>query len=67
MSSLLNKESNSNNLKGITLANVCGDRNIVQGYVHNFEGFHTVSSIKDHHLKVDYVHAIVILVLEIQR
>lgn len=52
MSSLLNKESNSNNLKGITLANVCGDRNIVQGYVHNFEGFHTVSSIKDHHLKV---------------
>ncbi|KAI5420344.1 SH2 domain-containing protein A isoform X1 [Lathyrus oleraceus] len=51
MSSLLNKESNSNNLKGITLANVCGDRNIVQGYVHNFEGFHTVSSIKDHHLK----------------
>lgn len=51
LSSLLHKESNSSNLKEIHLANLCGDSSGVQGYVHNYEGFHTVSSIKDHHLK----------------
>ncbi|PNY05274.1 SH2 domain protein [Trifolium pratense] len=44
-------ESNSRNLKELHLANRCGDISGVQGYVHNYEGFHTVSSIKDHHLK----------------
>ncbi|XP_012575055.1 SH2 domain-containing protein A-like isoform X2 [Cicer arietinum] len=51
LSSLLNKESNSSDLKKITLANVGGNGNNVQGYVHNFEVFHNVSFIKDHHLK----------------
>ncbi|XP_061345036.1 SH2 domain-containing protein A-like [Gastrolobium bilobum] len=51
LSSLLNKESNSSNLKKITLANVGGDGNTVQGYVHNFEVFPIVSCIKDCHLK----------------
>lgn len=52
LSSLLNRESNSSTLKKITLANVGGDENSVQGYVHNFEVFPIVSSIKDQHLKV---------------
>ncbi|XP_020205835.1 SH2 domain-containing protein A isoform X1 [Cajanus cajan] len=49
--SLLNKESISSDLKKLTLANVGGDGNSVQGYVHNFEIFPIVSSLKDRHLK----------------
>ncbi|KAI4333438.1 hypothetical protein L6164_018254 [Bauhinia variegata] len=51
LSSLLNKESNSCMLKKITLANVGGDGDSVQGFVHNLEVFPHVSSIKDHHSK----------------
>ncbi|KAI4323101.1 hypothetical protein L6164_022733 [Bauhinia variegata] len=51
LSSLLDKESDSSMLKKISLANVGGDGNGVQGYVHNLEVFPVVSSIKDHHLK----------------
>lgn len=50
--SLLNMESGSSDLKKLTLANVGGDGNSVQGYVHNFEIFPIDSSIKDSHLKV---------------
>lgn len=49
--SLLNMESCSSDLKKLTLANVGGDGNSVQGYVHNFEIFPIDSSIKDSHLK----------------
>lgn len=52
MSSSSSTESNSSNLKKITLANVGGDGKSVHGYLHNFEIFPIVSSIKDHHLKV---------------
>ncbi|KAE9592859.1 putative transcription factor STAT family [Lupinus albus] len=51
LTSLLNREPDSSNLKKITLANVGGDEDSVKGYVHNFEVFPLVSSIKDHHLK----------------
>lgn len=50
--SLLNKESGSSHLKKLTLANVGGDGKSVQGYVHNFEIFPIITSIKDCHLKV---------------
>ncbi|KAL2581390.1 hypothetical protein AAZX31_15G200400 [Glycine max] len=49
--SLLNKESGSSHLKKLTLANVGGDGKSVQGYVHNFEIFPIITSIKDCHLK----------------
>ncbi|KAL2328274.1 hypothetical protein Fmac_021701 [Flemingia macrophylla] len=49
--SLLNKESTSSDLKKLTLENVSGDGNSMQGYVHNFEIFPIVSSIRDCHLK----------------
>ncbi|MED6156268.1 hypothetical protein PIB30_013074 [Stylosanthes scabra] len=51
LSPLSNMESNSNDLRKIVLANIGGDGNNSQGYVHNFEIFPSVSSIKDHHLK----------------
>ncbi|XP_057447646.1 SH2 domain-containing protein B-like isoform X3 [Lotus japonicus] len=51
LSSLLNKEPNSSDLRKITLANVGGDGNSVHGYVHNFEVFPIISPVKDHHLK----------------
>ncbi|MED6150338.1 hypothetical protein PIB30_071369 [Stylosanthes scabra] len=51
LSPLSNKESNSNDLRKIVLANIGGDGNNSQGYVLNFEIFPSVSSIKDHHLK----------------
>lgn len=50
--SLLNEKSGSSDLKKLTLANVGGDGNSVQGYVHNFEIFPSISSVKDYHLKV---------------
>ncbi|XP_027911313.1 SH2 domain-containing protein A-like isoform X2 [Vigna unguiculata] len=49
--SLLNEKSGSSDLKKLTLANVGGDGNSVQGYVHNFEIFPSISSVKDYHLK----------------
>ena len=52
LASLLNKESNSSNLRKIVLANIGGDGNSLQGYVRNFEVFPFVSPIKDQHLKV---------------
>ncbi|KAK7342850.1 hypothetical protein VNO80_25806 [Phaseolus coccineus] len=49
--SLLNEKSGSSDLKKLTLANVGGDGNSVQGYVHKFEIFPNISSTKDYHLK----------------
>ncbi|XP_017406151.1 SH2 domain-containing protein A isoform X2 [Vigna angularis] len=49
--SLLNEKSGSRDLKKLTLANVGGDGNSVQCYVHNFEIYPTISSVKDYHLK----------------
>ncbi|KAL9298115.1 hypothetical protein ACSQ67_024011 [Phaseolus vulgaris] len=49
--SLLNEKSGSSELKKLTLANVGGDGNSVQGYVHKFEIFPNISSTKDYHLK----------------
>ncbi|XP_027354900.1 SH2 domain-containing protein A-like isoform X2 [Abrus precatorius] len=51
LSSLLNKEDGSSDLKKLTLANVGGDGNCVQGYVHKFEILPIVSSVKEFHLK----------------
>lgn len=50
--SSLNEKSGSSDLKKLTLANVGGDENSVQGYVHNFEIYPTIFSVKDYHLKV---------------
>ncbi|XP_047150279.1 SH2 domain-containing protein A-like [Vigna umbellata] len=49
--SLLNEKSGSRDLKKLTLANVGGDGNSVQCYVHNFEIYPTIASVKDYHLK----------------
>ncbi|CAJ1978423.1 unnamed protein product [Sphenostylis stenocarpa] len=49
--SISNEESGSSDLKKLTLANVGGDGNSVQGYVHNFQIFPVISSISDYHLK----------------
>jgi len=54
--SLLNEKSGSSDLKKLTLANVGGDGNSVQGYVHKFEIFPNISSTKDYHLKVFHAH-----------
>ncbi|KAJ7948824.1 SH2 domain protein A [Quillaja saponaria] len=48
MDSLVSKDSSSNCLKKITLANIGGD---VLGYVHNVEVFPPTSYIKDRHVK----------------
>ncbi|RYR19176.1 hypothetical protein Ahy_B03g063883 isoform A [Arachis hypogaea] len=47
-----NKEPSSNDLRKIVLANIGGDGNISHGYMYNFQVFPSISSIKDHHMKV---------------
>lgn len=50
-SSLFNKDSSSSSLRKITLANIGGDSDGLQGYVHNVKVLPPTLSIKDHHVE----------------